>query len=158
MTRDETKKILIDSLIRLWKMDKALIMGVVKEECINHRLAKYIEELLSLREDIEKDIRVDVEYDKHHESPKTLNNIVIRPDIIVHRRGNDSFNLLFIEAKKGYSNKNDREKVYNIINDEFGYNYGFLVSFLPNRAFFRFVIIDRNGEEIVRVPKTADES
>ena len=66
MTREEIKEWLISSLSLLWSRDGDLISRKVKEEALNHRLACYMEGLLSKRGDIADDIRVDIEYDKHH--------------------------------------------------------------------------------------------
>jgi hypothetical protein len=62
-----------------------------------------------------KNFDVDCEYNKHVDGEKysTELNKNIRPDIIIHERGNDSNNLLCIEIKKENKSKKRGDKDFS---------------------------------------------
>jgi len=102
--------------------------GAASERAIAHRLAYYLERELRRKSIVRDDARitVDCEYNRHldgskeHRIPRDLVRIVekakrtvtratddenyyvfsIAPDIVVHRRGTDKYNLLVVEVKK----------------------------------------------------------
>jgi len=93
--------------------------GGAGERAIAHRLAVYLEAAAPKRIRAELQLSVDCEYNRHlgagkvHTIPKKLVQIVedakrkvkpasdsIAPDVIIHRRGVDDYNLLVIELKK----------------------------------------------------------
>jgi hypothetical protein len=57
---------------------------------------------------------VDVEYNRDDYDPKKANGVIVKPDIIVHRRGT-SDNLLVIEAKKSNTRKSDDEDLTKLV-------------------------------------------
>lgn len=84
------------------------------ERSLSGRLACHLQNVF-------EELHVDVEYNRHGRSPKQLSLSeecankkdeqglsLVYPDIIVHRRGSDDFNLLAIEVKKS-SNSRGRE-------------------------------------------------
>lgn len=144
---------IVQALVILIKSDNELIKTQLKEECINHKLAQYLEQVL-LKKDLLKNLDVDMEYNKYkNDKNKSPNGYNIRPDIIVHERqsGNKN-NLIVIEAKKGYDTKADRRKVEDLVNSE-GYRYtvGALISYFPMRAHIKikFLTSGRNWEKYV---------
>ena len=137
MTSEKLKTVVIKSLEELCKIDVVLIDNAVKEECINHKLAQYIEKHTKeiLRELAH--ISVDVEYNKYKDETKMIGQIPIRPDILVHKRqsGNSS-NYLALEAKKDYSSKYDKDKIENLIScGDYNYSLGCVISYQPNRDY-----------------------
>ena len=89
---DKDKRIYFDwvikSLRKLLEKDINLIRRKVKEECINHRLATYLEEF-SPKE--YSHAIVDLEYNKNYDKDKAIEGSdgkihKIRPDIIIHKR------------------------------------------------------------------------
>ncbi|MBK9960786.1 MAG: hypothetical protein IPP06_05485 [Saprospiraceae bacterium] len=86
------------SLERFTKNDIDLLKISIHEECLNHRLAVYIEQILSECQ-IDK-FYVDIEYNRNIDMIKSINHDNIRIDIIVHGRGNNQNNLLAFEKKK----------------------------------------------------------
>jgi hypothetical protein len=109
--------------------EAALLQINAGEQAIAHHLANY------LRQALQSQLNVDVEYNKHRTGRKVLllptkgdpsgiqQQTIVRPDIIVHRRGDDEANLLVIEVKKPSQDlERDRQKLY-AFKDQLGYQY-----------------------------------
>lgn len=137
--RGEIKRAVDESLEELLDKDEELLIHNANERSISHRLAMYLEQKVR---DFETDYDVDVEYNrvigengetedirdskrvKYDEfssecrgrkiTDGDTNAQTVFPDIIVHRRGSNEYNLLVIEVKKtssSYSEKCDKEKI-----------------------------------------------
>ena len=153
MNKDDIKTLIEISLRELVKNDLGLIHRKVKEECINHRLACYIEKFLKNKFQIPYD--VDLEYNKNYNNPKKIiidenNNVkAIRPDIIVHERETNDSNLIAFEIKKGYTGRRDLEKIKGLFRHPYNYKFGCLISYLPTKNYIRVKLLsnqDQNGE------------
>ena len=152
MSEEKIKQIIFKSLEKLILKDNLIIVKKIKEECINHRFAIYLEDKLEeflSEQNIRELISVDLEYNKNYNNPKKLlidgneNSKAIRPDIIVHQRDTNDNNLIVIEAKKGYPNKNDIFKIKGLLNSPYNYNLGFLVSYLPEKDYLNVKIVKK---------------
>ena len=146
MPNEEEAEILLKcALKKLISKDLYLIQKNLKEECINHRLAVYLEEGIK---NSNLDFRIDVEYDKSIDEKKKecLNGKPMRPDIIIHERGHNEKNILAIEAKKGYIEKHDREKIKDLL-DCYEYDYGCLISYFPERDYLKYIFLKRESPE-----------
>jgi len=70
---------------------------------------------------------VDCEYNKHIDDDKELNGIgIVRPDIVIHKRGTDEKNLVYIEIKTDHNRKSreaDYEKVKEATKQSGRYKY-----------------------------------
>ena len=108
---NELQGCVVQALKMLLQYDSDLINTQPKEECINHKLAQYLESVLHEKTLLEgRD--VDIEYNKYKEDEKkSSDGRNIRPDIIVHeRKSGNRNNLIVIEAKKNYDTTGDRGK------------------------------------------------
>lgn len=106
MTRDEADRLVRAAAERLAREQPELLSLGVTERALTHQLALYI------ARDVPAHLHVDVEYNRHHGDPKRLRlpsrratdhdirAATVFPDIIVHRRDSDAFNLVVIELKK----------------------------------------------------------
>lgn len=97
------------------------------EIAISHRLAVYLERNLT-----NKGLSVDLEYNKHGTNNKLLDGEPIRPDIVIHSRGNDNKNLMVIEVKKSEHTKKEKLDAINKVRKlcrgtEYKYQYGYVV-------------------------------
>lgn len=150
MTTIQLKDVVIKSLSNLCDNDFILIKSSVKEECINHKLAQYIEKnAVNILPGNLSLIDVDVEYNKYeHDPKKMMGQIPIRPDIIVHQRqSGNSNNYLAVEAKKGYSSQHDKKKIQHLVeSDNFQYSLGCLVSYQPDKEYLIVQFIERNSQ------------
>jgi len=140
-------KIIKNALKKLIKNDLELINRKLREECINHKLAQYIEKEFK---DYKIKTNVDLEYDKSFEDPKYYvddsgTRINIRPDIIVHERNSNKTNLIALECKKGYSSKNDRIKLYKLLSKPYKYRKTYSVSYLPSSNYILLKIFQLEG-------------
>jgi len=112
----------------LWR-DRYLLEIDIREEAVSHCLAIYLGHLFPLHD-------VDCEYDKSVEGHK--HNLItgrdIRPDIIVHRRGNNDRNLLVIEVKKKPCiDDSDSCKAGDCMRD-YDYAWAVCISLQPDKA------------------------
>lgn len=172
---EEIRILLEKSLKELYLKDCILIDRNTKEECINHRLAIYIENIF--REMVHlpnakttKTYSVDVEYNRNvtglglmsynDNSQKILSKKIIAgefsnakeviPDIIIHERGSNSNNFLCIEAKKRYtaeSEERDFTKINGLLNPPFNYKYGCLLEYLPDEEYFCFLLVKKTNQD-----------
>ena len=92
-TKDVVELLVRHALEILCSHDKILLEYEVHEVAICGRIAMYMQRLFPRYD-------VDVEYNRDGSHTKTLDGQSIRPDIIVHRRGNKHSNLLAMELKK----------------------------------------------------------
>ena len=138
---NELQKLIMKALKLLIENDIELIKNQPREECINHRFAQWLEEVLKSRCVWTKlELNVDVEYDKYKEDgKKSSRGRNIRPDIIVHeRKSGNKNNLMVIEAKKNYIDKKDKCKIMDLVkNKDFEYSLGAGVAYLPNRNYMK---------------------
>ena len=120
------------ALRRLRIQDSFLIEACTNERTISHKLAEYLQEEFP-------DWKVDCEYNRHGMDKKELevprDNIswddleakTVFPDIIVHRRNTDDYNLLVIEVKKSSnaeSRQFDNNKLMAFTKKPYHYNFG----------------------------------
>lgn len=117
-------QVIWSALKRFKEEDKDLFVRKrVQEVCVSHRIALYIQEILlggdwkeitdlnDLKQKIEAGrVKIDIEYDKSSDLPKEIDGKLSRPDILIHHRGDCLYNYAYIELKKEYLNKRDREK------------------------------------------------
>lgn len=155
---DELQQYIVNALELLIKLDVELIKNQPREECINHRFAQHLEAILRKKGLLTKPkINVDVEYDKYKEDEKkSSDGRNIRPDIIVHKRkSGDKNNLIIIEAKKKYINKEDKRKIAHLVNDvKFKYSLGVGVAYLPDKDYMKIkFLLSNNTWEIYQLNK-----
>ncbi len=142
--------ILVIALINLNKSDNSLIQRRLNEVCLNHKLANYLEfgvkHILKL-----KWVDVDLEYDKNYKDKKFIQTKhgkrAIRPDILIHKREDNSKNLFALECKKGYLNKNDREKLSILLQYPYDYSLTCGISYLPDKDYMLVKIFE--GDRIL---------
>ncbi len=140
------------SLIELINHDEDLIRRNVKEECINHKFALYLERFLEQLVEYHDLYHVDIEYNKNYIDPEKCiideynNRISIRPDIIIHNRFSNQNNLIAFEIKKSYTSRRDYLKIRGLMRNPYNYSYGCLLSYLPEREYFLIKILIPNHE------------
>ena len=165
MNKDDIKTLIERSLKKLVERDEGLIHRKVKEECINHRLACYLEQFLNEESNVDLSYEVDLEYNKNYNEPKKIiineynNAKTIRPDIIVHERETNKHNLIAFEIKKGYTGGYDLEKIRALLKSPYNYNYGCLISYLPDKSYILVKLLSNLSEEpeIMKVNKNGNK-
>jgi len=100
----------------------------IHEQALAHRLAVHLEHSGCFIGYL-----VDCEYNKHGDNKKRdSEKKLFRPDIIIHIRGNDDFNLIMIETKK-FNDPPDEitDAIENLIkrSSDLNYKHAFLVIF-----------------------------
>lgn len=124
------RKKVLDALNELRENDHQLLEVDVNERSISHKLAEYLQKKFELC--------VDCEYNKHGKKPKRMfreygdvgyedtTGKTVFPDIVIHKRGVDTDNLLVIEIKKSSNNiprDFDKEKII-AYGKEIDYKFG----------------------------------
>lgn len=96
----------------LFERDSFLFEASVHETCINHRLAIYLEQFIPDYLDYSEDMSVDIEFNRMPINDHTMSQMKIvfesdiepkqiRPDIIIHHRGDPLNKILWLEVKIG---------------------------------------------------------
>lgn len=155
---EEIKKKVLDSINELYFKDYYIIDNDVNERSITHKLAIYLQNQFT-------DYDIDCEYNRNMKSPKEIVFIEtskkgkVFPDIIVHKRGEDSNNLIVFEIKKCKNDnandkyletkKHDIEKLKGYVNNNdevsLNYKYGFFLEIHKN--FFNIEIYFRDTDK-----------
>lgn len=115
---------------KLLAEDAFLLEGGVHEQTITARMAFYLQAHFPKH-------HVDPEYNRHGVKVKAAHLLggvkLVKPDVVVHRRGTDSDNLLVIELKViGRGGAEDREHAHDKLSalvhgDEFRYRHGLFI-------------------------------
>jgi len=131
-TMSEIKTKVKDAVDILLDKDAFLLEHGVHERSVTHKLAEYLQQMFP-------DYHVDCEYNKHGITTKLLpreceeaSERKVFPDIVVHIRGDDSKNLLVIEAKPTPQiDKSDKckLKLFTATNGKYAYKYGLFIGF-----------------------------
>ena len=123
---------------QLYQNDKELLQNrTLHEDCINHRLAYYIERYL---EHYDEKYKVDVQFNRNGENKKELPDNIknksgcIRPDIVVHTRmknlENKCQNYIVIEAKISKDSEEDKDVVKRFIESKkYQYKVGVTINY-----------------------------
>ena len=136
------------ALDTFYEKDKYFIDNDLHERSMTHKLANYLEKLFNGYD-------VDCEYnknglhikeipDKNKEIQKIRNSsrnkdlISVFPDIIIHKRGDESKNLVVIEVKKDNATKNNKEeidilKLKAYTTEDLNYRYGIYINLKNSR-------------------------
>ena len=149
MGKDVFKETLNCGLDRLYEKDQYLICNRLdnhgSELSITHKLGTYLESLF-------QEYDVDCEYNRNEENIKRRKaGRPIRPDIIIHKRGDNENNFIVIEVKTWW-NKNtrkDKTKLYEMTdkNGVFRYQYG--ISLIIEKARDKVeIIVFSNGKKV----------
>jgi hypothetical protein len=154
MNYEQINILLRTSLLEIYYHDSLLLDRIVREECINHRLAFYFENLFSNIIHDDMFYTVDVEYNKNlSKSEKEIELddttiIPIRPDIIIHKRQDNCNNLIAVEAKLRSLRNHDILKLEKLLRPPYNYKYAVGIKYNPNRPYFAFVGAYTNYKQV----------
>ena len=145
--QERLKTDILSALRRVYAEDGKLLLrdiGVC-ERSLMHRFTHYfINRIESSRCKIYEGLHADGEYNRHRMNSKRLAGNLIFPDVIVHKRGDDSANLCVIEFKKSLTTEGERRDECDFERDieklrgmtvaqecggEYGYKWGLHVIF-----------------------------
>jgi len=126
----ETVSGIIETAIKQLVSEQPELLNLdVTERALSHHLAIYLTHLFP------DDLDVDVEYNRHGDLPKRLNlpprealdrelrATTVFPDIIIHKRNTDDYNLCVLELKKPYGSLEYDEIKLDAFRNELGYSY-----------------------------------
>lgn len=125
------------ALYDLYKYDSYLVSsanGHVAERSIMFRLGVYLDKYLC-EDDILKSYDFDAEYNKNEGDLKRMNNYPngVQPDLIIHKRGSNEYNLLVIECKGHWSTRNsisdDNNKLRGYLKSPYYYRFALQLIF-----------------------------
>lgn len=134
----DIERIINKSLDQLYSKDEELFINELCERSIAYKFGLYFSQFM---QEEKTGYDIDMEYNRHKADKKMLpckpNGTI--PDLIVHRRGDDTDNLLVTEFKKWDSSKKDIEedlkKLEEFVNcwGEYSYKYGASIIFAKER-------------------------
>lgn len=115
----------------------------ISELSISHKLGHYLALLIT-------EYDVDCEYNRNVADKKSMGESRIRPDIIIHKRGNNEKNFVVIEIKPWWNRDDmikDEDKLAYLTNqdNEFKYKYGLSLIIEQSRLDDKAKIFE-NGE------------
>lgn len=159
---EEIKKKVLDSINELYFKDYYIIDNDVNERSITHKLAIYLQNQFT-------DYDIDCEYNRNMKSPKEIVFIEtskkgkVFPDIIVHKRGEASNNLIVFEIKKCKNDnandkyletkKHDIEKLKGYVNNNdevsLNYKYGFFLEIHKNFFNIEIYFNDKSKKDVI---------
>jgi len=148
---DKIINCLLFSLSDLVRYDMELITRKVKEECINHRLANYLEDytlnlLNNNKHNFNNKLSVDVEYNKNMDDRKSINvsgNVInIRPDIIVHERRTNKNNIMAIECKMRNQDAHAKQKLMQLASHPYNYKCCICLVYRPHHEDMKLHILN----------------
>ena len=118
---------LLKSLDDLYRLDAKLFEIGVGERCLVASLAKHlwIRTLTNMLY-LKKSVQWDVEYNRHEGTVKGVTDHRRTPDLLLHKRGTDEWNLCAIEVKKHrprYFDNKDFKVLQALTSESEGYRY-----------------------------------
>ena len=174
-SRMEIEGKLFRALTEFRKNDVFLLENDVHEQSITHRFALYLQNEFPL-------LKVDCEYNRYglfdinevsrsvkrsRPEKKGKSGAPIRPDIVVHKRGDNSNNVLVIEAKKrkkqGGIPKKDKETLSWLTEPSFeddsdrGYAFGLFMVFIGSNKLELTWFIDGEMQQPVKLSLKSEE-
>lgn len=132
----EVRNLIEQALTLLRLKDSYLLRIAGNERTITGKVACYLERLLhaSTLHSLCNNLTVDIEYNRHGADVKKYitkkGESSAIPDIIIHERGTDDFNLAVLEFKKyGSTPRKDTEKLTALTkkDGDYRYRYGFFI-------------------------------
>ena len=141
MLLTDIERIINQSLDLLYSKDEELFTNDLCERCIAFRFGLYFYQIMQEENCSNSDYDIDMEYNRHmiysKRLPDWLNGSY--PDLIVHRRGDDTDNLLVAEFKKWDSSKKDIKDDITKLEEfvdcqgDYRYKYGASIIFAKER-------------------------
>lgn len=137
---ENLKNHVTQALDMLYCRDIYLIQHKVSERSIVFRFGVYLQKNLEV-DSMYRNYNIDVEYNRNYDKPKYLSDFDrgVYPDLIIHKRGSNSFNLLVVEFKTYWygDTEQDLYKLQQFMSDnddvERTYEYRFGLSVLINK-------------------------
>jgi hypothetical protein len=113
---DVAKVAVTRSCRKLLNRDLMLLAIGAHEQAICHRLAVYLEPFSALN--------VDCEYNRQRVHPKSIRDGRIKPDILIHKRMDNRFNVMVLEAKaRAATSSRDKQKLEAMLEIRGMYRY-----------------------------------
>lgn len=120
--------VISNCLESLYQMDSTLITRGGMEQSASFRFAIYLNEAIK-EIDWLNGLQLDIEYNKNGLNPKRTPRRPkgVRPDLIIHSRGNNDANILVVEIKGWWNDEPrefDRIKLEDFTHQDGEYKYG----------------------------------
>lgn len=141
-TREDLESDLLEAIKVFYKNDIELINRSANEVCITSHIFHYFSTLFYERY---IPYNIDPEYNRNGIGAKYYcQGCYARPDLIIHKRNCNKFNLLYIEFKVGCYNYDDKDlkKITRFVSNEYGEEGG--KSVMPYRYQYGVSIILRH--------------
>lgn len=146
------KECLKQALEQFYKEDGILFDFKTENEAVCERsmvfrIGLYLHDILKKNENL-KEFDIDNEYNRNFEHQKSMYKQTLEkieekytyPDLIVHKRKSNDYNLMIIEFKKGIPKEKDKRsdveklKYFTNFENEYKYKFGFYIELHKNIA------------------------
>ncbi len=150
----ELLRLVDTALARVYEEDRNLILQQTHERAIVFRFGLYLYELL--KESVFSDYDLDCEYNRKGygtdiKSARGFENGIF-PDMVLHKRGPQEYNLLIIEFKPYWNTDNSRdlEKLRTFTSSASEYKYQCGLSVVLNENDWKITIV-KDGSVVERI-------
>lgn len=140
----------------LYKNDRYLIKHNVNERAVVFRFGIYLQRLIS-KNNYFDNYNLDNEYNRNMDDSKRLSDYEngVYPDLIIHKRGSNEYNLLIIECKTEWNSdiSEDINRIRRFVdtNGRFRYKYGLSILFKKNEV--KCIFIEYGKEDRSKIIK-----
>lgn len=149
MNDNQLKELLKNSIEKVYQESPSLLEKKGIEQAIVFRVGIHLHSMIKEENALAR-YHLDCEYNKKGDNPKKdINGNVIRPDLLIHKRGEDN-NILAVEFKGGWNQKNidnDKDKLCNLTHPAQGYAYQLGILVILNKDSPKYIFY-KNGEAI----------
>ena len=141
---------------KFYENDRYLINHRVNERAIAFRFGIYLQELISKNKFFDN-YNLDNEYNRNMNDPKRLRGCKngVYPDLIIHQRGSNKYNLLIIECKTKWNSdvSGDIRKIRKFVDIHDIYKYRYGLSILFECQYVRCIFIEYGKEDSIKIIK-----
>ncbi len=156
LVMDSLSKSLSKAERQFYKQDGELVTRITAEtekerhaaeRCVVFSYGAHLRKILK-ENDLFHDFHLDCEYNLDMDGYKSRDGHLCYPDLIIHKRASNTFNLTMIECKGWWSTPSSAEEARNKIRffmdpcGRYQYSYGLLMTF--NRSAITYEWIDRD--------------
>lgn len=147
---DILNKYIFPYIYKLIDNDLLLIKRKVHEDAISFRLAHYMINGIEVNDPL---LKVDFQYNRNMSNPKNVNNHNRTPDILLHQRESNDYNIIMIEAKKENLLLKDIENINYFLANPYYYKLCIGIEYKPSVDYIKLVSLSKERKIYFKIHK-----